>query len=148
MRTFYKLPIGPNNSSNPNYVWVTISTAANGDNSLVYIVSLINYLLLNLNESPFAANAGLPAHQSVMQQVAPDYYVSIAQQTFAPYFLYLSITKQAVTQTTTQTPTPTYAITCITPTGVNLNALVSAQGVLVDGSGDPIITGDGSEIAV
>lgn len=148
MRVYYKLPVGANNSSNPNYVWVVIQTAANGDNSLVYVVALIQYLLLNLNESPFAAGSGLPAQQSVMQQVAPDYYVAIAQQTFAPYFLYLSITKQAVTQTTTQTPTPTYAITCVTPTGVNLNALVSAQGYLVDGLGDPIVTGTGGQISV
>lgn len=36
---------------------------------------------------------GIPAQQSVVTQVFPDYYVTLTQQAFAPYFLALILTK-------------------------------------------------------
>jgi hypothetical protein len=94
--------------------WVTIETAANGDNSLVYLVTLCQVLLLNLNESPWFGNFGLPSQQSVMQQVAPDYYISRTQQQFAPYFASLLIAKAGSNP-------PTYNIAVTTLAGAQLN---------------------------
>lgn len=96
-----------------------MTTDANGNNDLVYLTTLCQVLKLSLGESPFYANYGLPARQSVMQQVWPDYYVSLVQQTFAPYFAMLSISKQP------GTITPTYKVTVITHSGVPLSALVA-----------------------
>ena len=94
--------------------WLTIETAANGDNSLVYLVTLCQVLLLNLNESPWFGNFGLPSQQSVMQQVAPDYYISRTQQQFAPYFASLLIARAG------NNP-PTYNIAVTTLAGAQLN---------------------------
>lgn len=94
--------------------WVVITTDSSGDNSNVYLVALCQALLLNLNESPFFANVGLPAEQSVQQQIAPDYYVSRIQQYYAPYFASLVITK-------VNSNPPTYNISVITLQGAQLN---------------------------
>ena len=76
-----------------NGVWTEVSTDANGNNDLVWLTTLIQVLKLNLNESPFFGNYGLPAHQSVVQQVAPDFYVAQTQQQFAQYFASLIIAR-------------------------------------------------------
>lgn len=140
MRTYYQLPVAGNSSGTP-YVWVEIQTDANGNNDVVWLVTLIQTCLLNLGESPFYASYGIPGPQSVMQQVFPDYYIAQIQQTFAPYFVSLTIAKQPST-------TPTYGIAAITHSGVLLSALVSEQGYLVDGEGNPITTTGGQEIAI
>jgi hypothetical protein len=101
--------------------WVVVQTAANGSNSLVYVTALAQVLQLNLNESPFYAAAGLPQQQSVMQQTAPDYYVTLTQQQYAQYFASLSITRAALTPSA---PTPTYQITALTLEGTVINASV------------------------
>ena len=120
MRTYGRIP-------NPAYVpggaarqflWVEVTTDASGNNDLVYLTTLCQVLKLSLGESPFYANYGLPARQSVVQQVWPDFYVSLVQQTFSPYFAMLSISKQ------TGTTTPTYNVNVITHSGVSLNAVV------------------------
>ena len=64
-----------------------------GDNSWVYITQLCQVLLLNLGESPFYSQYGLPAKQTVVQQVQPDYYVNRTQAQFAQYFANLAIAK-------------------------------------------------------
>lgn len=90
--------------------WVEVSTDANGFNDAVYLTTLIQCLKLNLGESPFYANYGIPAHPSVVQQVFPDFYVAQTQQQFAPYFASLLIAKQ-------NAPTPTYQINVTTHQG-------------------------------
>jgi hypothetical protein len=75
--------------------WQVVQTAANGDNSAVYLTWLIQCLKLNLNESPMFATWGIPAYQSVRQQIPPDVYVQLMQQRFAPYFASLIITRTA-----------------------------------------------------
>jgi hypothetical protein len=95
--------------------WVEASTDPNtGDNSLVYLVTLIQCLKLNLGESPFWANYGIPAQQSVLQQVFPDYYVILTQQNFSGYFASLQIAKLSG-------PEPAYRISVTTNQGVNLS---------------------------
>jgi hypothetical protein len=73
--------------------WVEVTTDAKGDNSAVYLTTLIQTLRLNLGESPFWASYGLPARPSVVTQVFPDYYCAITQSQFAPYFASLAITR-------------------------------------------------------
>jgi hypothetical protein len=99
-------------------VWQEVQTDANGFNDLVYVTTLCQVLLLNLNESPFYATYGLPAVQSVLQQVYPDYYVGVTQQLFAPYFASLQVSRQA------GFPNPTYQVNITTHQGVVLNVNV------------------------
>lgn len=47
--------------------------------------------MLNLGESVFFGNYGIPEQQSVVTQVFPDYYMSLIQQQFAQYFASLTI---------------------------------------------------------
>jgi hypothetical protein len=97
--------------------WTEVSTTSTGSNDLVYVTTLCQVLLLNLGESPFFANYGIPAQQSVLQQVFPDYYVSYTQQMFAPYFANLLVSKNP-------DPAPNYNIQILTHEGVPLNVNV------------------------
>lgn len=99
--------------------WVKVETAPDGSNDLVWAVTLIQCLKLNLNESPFYSNYGIPAHQSVIQQVAPDFNVALTQQQFSQYFASLSIIKRNL-------PTPTYDVTIMTHQGTQLLEQVPA----------------------
>lgn len=76
-----------------NKTWVEVTTDANGDNDAVWVTTLAQVLKLNLGESPFYANYGIPAKQSVLQQIAPDYAMAVTQQQFSQYFANLVITK-------------------------------------------------------
>ncbi|OYV47662.1 MAG: hypothetical protein B7X10_04325, partial [Burkholderiales bacterium 21-58-4] len=66
--------------------WVEITTDANGFNDNVYLTTLAQILKLNLGESPFWANYGIPQYQTIMTQVFPDYYAMQTQTQMAPYF--------------------------------------------------------------
>jgi len=92
------------------YTWVPVTTDANGDNSAVYLLDLIQVLKLSRNESPFFANYGIPAQQDVMQQIFPDYYVTLTQQQFAQYFASLQVTR-------TRNNPPTYRVAVTTKVG-------------------------------
>jgi len=76
-----------------SYTWVQVSTDANGFNDDVYLTTLVQCLKLNLGESPFYGNYGIPAQPSVVTQVFPDYYAAQTQTQFAPYFASLAITR-------------------------------------------------------
>ena len=124
MRTYGRIyALNPDGSKqNPQPVgypqWTEVQTDANGFNDLVYCTTLIQVLLLNLNESPFYANYGIPAKASVIQQVAPDYYVVRTQKAFAQYFANLVVARQAAAVV------PTYLVNVTTNSGVKLNANV------------------------
>lgn len=92
------------------YTWVVITTDENGYNDAVYLTALVQCLKLNLNESPFYADAGIPAQPSVVQQLFPDFCVALIQQRFAPYFASLIISK-------VDSPTPTYRVNVLTNSG-------------------------------
>lgn len=91
--------------ANGNKLWEVVETGLDGSNDMVNLIWLIQVLLLFLGESPFYAQYGIPAKQSVAQQVAPDFYVARVQQQFSPYFAALIITR-------TQGPpdNPTYRV--------------------------------------
>lgn len=119
MRTYGRI-INPDGSK----TWVVLTTAANGDNSLVLLATFCQCLLLGLGESPFYGAYGIPARKSVMQQVAPDYYMTVTQQQFAPFFASLTVSRVAGSGMPTN-PTPAYTVSCITFQGVALGAQVA-----------------------
>lgn len=74
--------------------WVTVeSDPTTGSDSWVYVTAFCQALLLNLNESPFYAGFGLPAQQSVIMQIAPDFYVSRMQQYYSQFFAALIVSR-------------------------------------------------------
>ena len=89
MRTYGRI----NQVDNRGGTWVEVDTDANGYSENVYLTTLVQVLKLNLGESPFWGDYGIPAYQSVMTQVPPDFYVARTQQQFAPFFASLSITR-------------------------------------------------------
>lgn len=96
--------------------WVEVTTDANGFNDLVYLTDLVQVFKLNLGESPFYSNFGLPAKPSVVQQVFPDFYVNYTQQQFAQYFASLIIAKRP-------SSTPTYDVSVVTKYGVKISGM-------------------------
>ncbi len=90
--------------------WQVVQTDASGFNDSVYLTTLAQVLQLNRGESPFYANYGIPAYQTIVTQVFPDYYVMVAQTQFAPYFASLNITRATGS-------TPAYTVTAVTNNG-------------------------------
>ena len=99
--------------------WVEVDTDADGFNDNVYLTTLVQTLKLNLGESPIFANYGIPAQQSVVTQVFPDFYAAMTQQQFAPYFASLSI--QRVQGSTP----PVYNVTATCHSGASLSKQVA-----------------------
>lgn len=102
-----------------NASWVSVETDANGFDDNVYLTALAQYLKLNLGESPFYADDGIPQQQTLVTQVWPDYYVMRAQQRFAQFFASLVITPRR------NVSAPTYRIQAVTHNGATLNAEVA-----------------------
>ncbi len=102
-----------------SYQWVAVTTDANGYNDNVYLTDLCQVLKLNLGESPFYANYGIPAQQTVVTQVFPDFYAMTTQQQFAPYFASLAITR------VNGSFPPVYNIQAVAHSGAQLNATVA-----------------------
>jgi hypothetical protein len=76
-----------------SYQWVAVVTDANGDSSNCYLTALCQAIKLNLGESPFYANTGIPQQQTILTQVNPDFYVQVLQQQYAQYFASLTIVR-------------------------------------------------------
>jgi len=94
--------------------WTTIT-----DPSYIYLATVAQTLRLNLGESPFYGNYGIPAQQSVINQIAPNLAVNNTQNQYAPYFASLTITSQ------TNTPQPTYAISAVFQNGTTIQTVVA-----------------------
>lgn len=90
MRTWGRVPI----DELGNYKWIEVTTDANGYDDACYATTLVQVLKLNLGESPFYANLGIPAQPTIMTQVYPDYYLSYIQQYFAPFFAALTLSRK------------------------------------------------------
>lgn len=101
--------------------WVEVTTDSNGFDDEVNVVWLAQVLQLNLGESPFYSDWGLPAHQSVISQIAPDLNVMLTQLRFAPYFASIIITKLRGVAPPSgfprAAPPPTYVASIISHTG-------------------------------
>ena len=104
-------------SITPN-TWVEITTDSNGYNDSVYLTTLAQCLKLNLGESPFYANYGIPQYQSVMTQVFPDYYTMQTQTQFAPNFASLVITRVP------NAFPPVYNVTAVTHNGAVIGSTI------------------------
>lgn len=102
--------------------WQVVSTDANGYNDAVYVTTLAQCLKLNLGESPFFANYGLPAHESIVTQVYPDFYIARTQQQFAPFFASLLITRMPTVNVpgSVRAAAPTYRANIVTHAGAKL----------------------------
>lgn len=97
--------------------WIEVTTDSNGYNDNVYLVTLIQNLKLNVGESPFFARNGIPAQQSVISQIFPDYFVQQVQQQFSKYFASLLIAK---IPTSIQNHYPLYRINVLTNQGSSI----------------------------
>jgi hypothetical protein len=95
-----------------NTKWVKVEADENGDFSYGWLTTLIQTLKLGLGESPFYAQYGIPAQQSIVTQIYPDYFVNITQQQFAGYFASLTIAKVQGAEN------PTYDIQAVFLNGV------------------------------
>jgi hypothetical protein len=104
--------------------WVEVDTDVNSFNDMVWLTTLIQVIKLNLGESPFYSNYGIPAHQSVVTQIAPDLYMSNIQQQFSPHFLSLIISRQPNATDSDGTPAPSYLVSVITTYGAILTVVV------------------------
>ncbi|WP_260426971.1 hypothetical protein [Burkholderia cenocepacia] len=96
-----------------------MTTDANGYDDNVYLTTLCQVLKLNLGESPFYANYGIPAQQTVVTQVFPDFYAMATQQQFAPHFASLAIVRVPGSFP------PVYNIQAVAHSGALLNATVA-----------------------
>jgi hypothetical protein len=119
MRTYGRVFTSPT-----EYFWQEVQTDPSGANDYVFLTGLIQELKLNLGESPFWGNRGIPAGPSVIQQVAPDYYVMLFQQRYAPQFLNLTIVRVPGGTDSNGKPAPTYRINATTHYGLQLEAEV------------------------
>lgn len=114
MRTYGRLT-NPDGSK----TWVEVTTDANGYDDNVYLTTLTQVLKLNLGESPFFANYGIPQYQTVMTQVFPDFYAMQTQTQFAPYFASLSIIRVP------NSNPPAYNVTAVTHSGAILTTEIA-----------------------
>lgn len=90
--------------------WVMVETDANGFDDAVWLTTLVQNLKGAPQESPFYADHGIPAQQSVIQQILPTFYIDRLQKQFSKYFSSLQITVQS-------TNPPVYNIAVITNSG-------------------------------
>lgn len=122
--------------------WVEVDPDASGFNDSIYLTTLCQVLQLNLGESPFYADWGLPAYQSVQQQYQPDFWVNLTQQRFSPYFMFLGINKVPM-----QNPdTPVYNVTVGFQNGAMDSTTIIPQA-MVDGFGLPVLDGYGNALS-
>lgn len=103
--------------------WQVVTTDTGGDNTLVYLTTLLQCLRLNLGEAPFYSQYGIPARTSILQQIAPDYNASLTQKQFAQYFASLAISR-ASPPAGVLPLTPTYDVSVTALNGASLPAQI------------------------
>ena len=99
--------------------WVEVSTGPDGLNQEVFITWLAQVLQLNLGESPFWADWGIPQYQTIMTQLFPTYYVMETQMRFQGMFAGLQVVPVA------GTVDPTYNVNVLTKAGATINLQVA-----------------------
>lgn len=105
--------------SSGNPTWVEVTTDSTGSNDAVYLTALAQVIQLQPNESPFYANYGIPAQQSVITQVFPDYYAMQIQALYSAFFASLVISRAP------QTNPPVYNVQAVTHNGSILGAEIA-----------------------
>lgn len=109
MRTY-----GRTTNPDGSKTWQVVATDASGQDDLVFLTTLCQVIKLDRGESPFFGNYGIPAYQSVIQQLFPDFYASLTQQQFAQLFAALAISRVPNT-----TP-PTYNVKVVCHNGATI----------------------------
>lgn len=102
-----------------NATWVQVTTDSAGYNDNVNLTTLAQVIKLNLNESPFFSNYGIPQIQTIVTQVFPDYYMMQTQSQFAQYFASLTITRVP------NTSPPQYNVTANCHSGAVLSTTIA-----------------------
>jgi hypothetical protein len=105
--------------------WVEVTTDDNGFDDMVWLTTLIQTIKLNLGESPFWSDYGIPAHRSVVTQIAPDFYMQKTQQNYAQYFMSLMIQRVPDQADERGVPSPTYYVSAITQYGAKVTDTVN-----------------------
>jgi hypothetical protein len=101
--------------------WTAVTTDQNGFSDEVYITALAQVCYLSPGESPFYAQYGIPARQSVLSQVYPDYYVARTQQQYAQFFASLILSRLPnLPAAGKDGPTPQYRFGIVTHRGAVL----------------------------
>jgi hypothetical protein len=95
-----------------------VTTDQNGQDDLVWAVTLAQCFYLSPGESPFFAQYGIPAVQSVLSQVPPDFYVSRMQSLFSSHFASLIVSRLPNQPSTLkEAPVPTYRVGIVSHQG-------------------------------
>jgi hypothetical protein len=89
------------------------------------LTTLAQVIKLNLGESPFFNNFGIPAHPSVVMQIYPDFYMVRTQQQFAPYFASLILFSLPDAVDSDGRPAPAYQINVLTNYGSMVGVVVA-----------------------
>jgi hypothetical protein len=100
--------------------WRQVTTDAQGFDDMVMLTTLAQVCKLNLGESPFYADWGIPAQASVITQIYPDFYVQLTQQRFAPFFMSLFLQHLPDAVDETNRPMPHYHFEAVTHYGAYL----------------------------
>jgi hypothetical protein len=112
--------------------WWVVTTDSDGFNDSVWLTDLAQVCKLNLGESPFFANYGIPAHESVITQIFPTFFMVRIQQQFASHFASLILTSLPVEQESADSfetgqegrPAPRYYINVLTNYGSRIGVRV------------------------
>ena len=89
------------------------------ETSYIWLATLAQTLRLNQGESPFYANYGIPAQNSVYTQIPPDLAVNRTQTQYAPFFANLTVVKQQ------NTLNPIYNISAVFQNGTIISSMVA-----------------------
>lgn len=106
-----------------NYTWQEVTTDVNGFNDEVYLTAFAQALQLQPGESPFYANYGVAAIESVQTQEYPNTDVFFLQGVYAPNFVSL-IVEPSVQLNSQGVASPVYNVRAITHQGALLTAVV------------------------
>jgi hypothetical protein len=112
--------------------WWVVVTDGEGFNDSVYLTALAQVIKLNLGESPFFADWGIPAHESVVTQIYPNFFLSRIQQQFSNFFASLILTPEPIGQGSRESfaagqdgmPAPSYRISVLTNYGSRIGVRV------------------------
>jgi hypothetical protein len=115
--------------------WWVVLTDINGFNDSVWLTTLVQVVKLNLGESPFFADYGIPAHESVVTQIFPDFFMARIQQQFSNHFASLLLTTLPVDQGSADSfavgeegrPAPRYYISVLTNYGSRIGLRIKSD---------------------
>lgn len=89
------------------------------DSGYIWLATLAQTLRLNQGESPFYANYGVPAQQSVISQIAPTTAVNRTQAQFSQYFSTLTVIRDP------NATEPTYNVNATFLNGTTIQSVIA-----------------------